>query len=704
MTAKINFILAFHIHQPVGNFEHILMHATKTSYKPLFTKLYEHPNIKFVLHISGPVWEYFQEKQPELIEKIALMVSRGQCELMGGGFYEPILTVIPSEDALAQINLANDFFEKEFGIKPSGIWLAERVWEPNLPSILAKAGVKYTMIDDYHLKSVGIIGKELFGYFTTDDRGNTITIFPINEKLRYTMPFSRVEETIEYLRNIADESGENLIISADDGEKYGFWPKTYKWVWKQGWMEKFLTALENNSSWIKTTTPSEALKNLPPKGRVYLPTCSYFEMSEWTLPPRLAREFHKLIEELKAQNKFDEMQPFLKGGFWRNFLAKYHESNWMHKRMIWVSSLLRKYSKEGHLVSNARRALFKSQCNCAYWHGVFGGLYLPHLRRAVWKNLIEAEDEIRKKAKLSPIIKNDLDADMREEIRLSTNKLSIWVAPHRGGVIEEITFYPAKLNLVDTLSRREESYHDMLLRAEQSPTSKKHPTIYHNISAKEKGLTQRIIYDWYIRRFAHEHFIERNINASEFEKLQYNELGDFVDGEFKLVAERHSKNYAMLILRRDGNILKESSRLPVEMIKVIEIADNTLSIAYEMEGDCEPTKVTFALETHFALHSSGSERIKVKFPENSPKEYTAGRHLTIPNVNEFEIKDELYRFTIHAKTPSDRLFMFPIKTISKSEGGFERLYQETAFVHVNDFVLSRGKKINIIFEWKFESI
>ncbi|RKZ32523.1 4-alpha-glucanotransferase, partial [bacterium] len=377
MTAKINFILAFHIHQPVGNFEHILMHATKTSYKPLFTKLYEHPNIKFVLHISGPVWEYFQENEPELMEKIALMASLGQCELMGGGFYEPILTVIPTEDALAQINLANDFFEKEFGIKPSGIWLAERVWEPNLPSILAKAGVKYTMIDDYHLKSVGIIGKELFGYFTTDDRGNTITIFPINEKLRYTMPFSRVEETIEYLRNIADESGENLIISADDGEKYGFWPKTYKWVWKQGWMEKFLTALENNSSWIKTTTPSEALENLPPKGRVYLPTCSYFEMSEWTLPPRLAREFHKLIEELKAQNKFDEMQPFLKGGFWRNFLAKYHESNWMHKRMIWVSSLLRKYSKEDHLVSNARRALFKSQCNCAYWHGVFGGLYLP---------------------------------------------------------------------------------------------------------------------------------------------------------------------------------------------------------------------------------------------------------------------------------------------------------------------------------------
>ena len=35
--------------------------------------------------------------------------------------------------------------------------------------------------------------------------------------------------------------------------------------------------------------------------------------------------------------------------------------------------------------------LYRSQCNDAYWHGVFGGLYLNHLREAAYSNLLRAE-------------------------------------------------------------------------------------------------------------------------------------------------------------------------------------------------------------------------------------------------------------------------------------------------------------------------
>ena len=35
--------------------------------------------------------------------------------------------------------------------------------------------------------------------------------------------------------------------------------------------------------------------------------------------------------------------------------------------------------------------LLQGQCNDPYWHGIFGGLYSPHLRTAVWRSLIRSE-------------------------------------------------------------------------------------------------------------------------------------------------------------------------------------------------------------------------------------------------------------------------------------------------------------------------
>lgn len=42
----------------------------------------------------------------------------------------------------------------------------------------------------------------------------------------------------------------------------------------------------------------------------------------------------------------------------------------MHKRMLIVSKLVRDNPE-------ARKFIFKAQCNDAYWHGIFGGVYLP---------------------------------------------------------------------------------------------------------------------------------------------------------------------------------------------------------------------------------------------------------------------------------------------------------------------------------------
>ena len=92
---------------------------------------------------------------PQYFDRLRGLVERGQIEIVGGGYYEPILIAIPLSDRQRQITRLADYVEKHFGARPKGAWLAERVWEPQLPSSLAPAGVKYTLVDDNHFLGAG---------------------------------------------------------------------------------------------------------------------------------------------------------------------------------------------------------------------------------------------------------------------------------------------------------------------------------------------------------------------------------------------------------------------------------------------------------------------------------------------------------------------------------------------------------------------
>jgi alpha-amylase len=128
----------------------------------------------------------------------------------------------------------------------------------------------------------------------------------------------------------------------------------------------------------------------------------------------------------------------------------------MHKKMQALSLLCRQRGDP----AEPRRAIGRAQCNDAYWHGVFGGLYLPHLRRAIWHSLAVAEQELRRKEPLA-VEKLDLDGDGVDEIWIHSSVFSALVSPSRGGVIEEYTLFAARKNFADVLTRRREVYHEL---------------------------------------------------------------------------------------------------------------------------------------------------------------------------------------------------------------------------------------------------
>ena len=127
---QINLILGCHAHQPVGNFGFVFKEAYEKSYRPFVEVLERYPAVKTTLHYTGPLLDWMLAERPEFISRLRALVEENRIEIMGGAYYEPLLCAIPHRDAVAQIRRMGDFCETHFGSRPKGMWLAERVWEP----------------------------------------------------------------------------------------------------------------------------------------------------------------------------------------------------------------------------------------------------------------------------------------------------------------------------------------------------------------------------------------------------------------------------------------------------------------------------------------------------------------------------------------------------------------------------------------------
>ncbi|MEX0585976.1 MAG: alpha-amylase, partial [Pirellulales bacterium] len=161
MTTSIHLALVLHNHQPVGNFDGVIEQAYHDSYQPFLDVFEGYPNLRIALHTSGPLLEWLDARYPEYIERVAALVGEGRIEIVGGAFYEPILTMIPSRDRIGQIRAYTEWLTERLSAQVQGIWIAERVWEQSMVRDLVDAGVRYTVVDDFHFKSAGLGEHEL---------------------------------------------------------------------------------------------------------------------------------------------------------------------------------------------------------------------------------------------------------------------------------------------------------------------------------------------------------------------------------------------------------------------------------------------------------------------------------------------------------------------------------------------------------------
>ena len=268
---KTSLLLGIHCHQPIDNFDWVLFETIEKSYRPFFEVLKKFPEFKLSVHYSGWLLEFIEKNDKELFE---LMKSlSGQLEFFSGGYYEPVLASIPSKDRIAQITKLNKYIEKHFNQTPKGLWLTERVWDNSIIRDLKECGIEYVIVDDYHFIANGYDSSNLNGYFITEEGGDEIALFPINQALRYAIPFYNQNKTNELIQSFADDEGKNAAVIFDDGEKFGVWPKTHETVYEKQWLETFLKRTLDDEK-IKTETFEEFYQNNQAIALAYLPTVS----------------------------------------------------------------------------------------------------------------------------------------------------------------------------------------------------------------------------------------------------------------------------------------------------------------------------------------------------------------------------------------------------------------------------------------------
>jgi alpha-amylase len=678
--------LVLHNHQPVGNYGFVIEQVYHQAYEPMLAALERHPYVNVALHTSGCLFDWIAPNRPEYVQRLRRLVARGQVELLTGGYYEPILPAIPDVDKRGQITKLTAYLERTFGQRPAGLWLTERVWEPSLPAPLADAGVRWTLVDDAHFHMAGLTDDALDGYYLTEDQGRPLALFAGSQRLRYVIPWSDVDDVISELRQLAEHARHDnaYIVLGDDGEKFGAWPTTYDHVWTDGWVERFFSALGRERDWLEVVTPGVYMREHTARGLVYLPTASYAEMMEWALPAEASARFHAL--RARAEHDHAPELPFLRGGFWRMFLPKYPESNAMHKRALRIGERLAEAD-----APEAREALWAGECNCPYWHGVFGGLYLRHIRAANNSNLVRAERLADEHAGGCGIRaeQRDFDLDGEDELLVQTPALSLLLHPAHGGMLSELDARERDWALLDVLARRREAYHQALLDDTAVAAGAGTENIHGAIRTKQQGLRDLLALDRYRRGGLQEWLLAPEATVEQFAR-DTAETSWEPEGRWSLTLDPPHEGTRIALAREAGGwrVAKTITIPPDDAAFVVEYAVTNAAASprtarFVSEWNLSPPQSP-AGDDRTALLDVGGATLDLTA---GPRAADAARTATLRGSAAWGA-----RFTLDV--PCD-LWTFPVQTVSSSEGGIELVTQGFSLSFTHPFTLAPGETASL---------
>jgi len=421
---KMQFLFGFCFSPPIHSTEEELEAYYASAVKPFVTVAYRFPDVPLTLFFSGPLLEWLQDKHSEYLTVLTEMIKRKQVEVLGGGYYSPLLPLIPPTDRLGQIEELTTLVRKLLGRRPRGLWLTKGVWDPALVVHLTGSGMEYTFLEEGDFRRVGLSQQQVGLPRLTEHQGRLLTVFPYHQELAAKVQEGNFEPFVSLVpsRRRKDRQLLSLFLSVDEPADGAFFTRV------EGGLEAFLQLVRSFYPEIEAVTASGFLKkNQQALERSYFSGTTFDELCRRTgLPPRASSGSQS----------------------WKQFLAHDEAANQLYNKMVYVHLLVSSLRGDKYKKKSAYDDLWKAQ----NWWGFLGGGSEGALalhRQKSFAALLNAEALLRDRTRFqASLTSQDFDLDGVKEYLFQGLSYNLYVDAV-GGQVFEWDFLDRPWNYID---------------------------------------------------------------------------------------------------------------------------------------------------------------------------------------------------------------------------------------------------------------
>ena len=495
---RLQVIIPFH--QPLTADDDSIAQACEACYVPLLDAIEEYENLRVSLHFGGHLLDYMAREREDLLLRIKTLTKRGQVEVLGGLFYGGVPALLGEMDVRGQIEMSGEFWDSFLGQIPTGVWLPELAWTPELPRLFEETGIVYGFIASGQLhmsentpRSLGCVERG----------GQRLPAFVLDSPLSTALPSRPVDE---WVRAALDRGGHNphrLLSVWVRAESLGLEPGTQAWCMEGGWLRQWFAALSENQEF-----------------ELVLPEGTY----PGAHPVEPLRLSNVCAPELHPMGDLDGVVD------WPDFPFLFPEVDTLYRRMLRASDKLRDAiatmedeeleTTWSDSLATAQRLVFSAQAPDAYWRGATPGFSDPVVRDATMARLARAETMIdtlvHDDDDWISTEEADLDGDLAEEVFVSTRHLMAWLVPAQGGDIHCLDDRLSERSVLDVGGRRAEPFFEAMAKAPQAGGSdpKGLPRRGENLTRLSADLPTDS--DMVVRRGMRQWVVEANTDARKF--------------------------------------------------------------------------------------------------------------------------------------------------------------------------------------------
>ena len=402
-------------------------------YKPLVKFLFAHPDFHFTFYFAGPSLQFYKKKKSEFITLLKQLSERNQIELLGGGFYDPVLSLLYAADRNGQLDLLSSEIRQTIGKRPRGASLFADCWDCSLVNNLSTCGIEFVTLDSScippkKLRYVPLIMSNL---------GKSIEIIPLYQNF---LPDSDVpcEDYISKINRAVEKACKKDSITQS---------ATQRLISVQFNMDSIINLVEKD--WF-----SNFSKLISGDGSITASTCIEYRAASNIrepafIPAGISRQISKWISRPFIEN--ETRQNYQQTVY--DFMETYPVSQELYNRILYVSMLVNQYKKDKMRKNSARERLWQAQNGFSLLCSLNGAFSHSIHRQQAYKILMEAEKILREDENFSETFSCfDYDCDGLNEYVCKMKNYFACINTE-SGAIRELDTVKNSGNYADNISR-----------------------------------------------------------------------------------------------------------------------------------------------------------------------------------------------------------------------------------------------------------